>query len=83
MRIHLKGCAQLDSPVDMHGNPIKAGDKLSWDWGDCPPEEVKDWMKEAVFLVENHASGQGLCAVGIHKHLYLHDFRFKYCERQD
>lgn len=69
--------------VDMHGSPIRIGDKLSWDFGDPYYQQkgVEDWMKEPVFVVEKHASGRGLCAVGIHERLYLHDFRFKFCER--
>lgn len=67
----------------MHGTPIKAGDRLSWDFGDpyYQEKDVKDWMKQPVFVVVAHESGNGLCAVGIDKKLYLHDFRFKYCER--
>lgn len=73
----------MQAPVDLHGNPVKIGDKLSWDFGDPFYQEhgVQAWMKEPVFVVEQHANGKGLCAVGINKHLYLHDFRFKFCER--
>lgn len=81
MRVHLAGCSGIQAPVDMHGVPINVGDRLSWDFGDYPAAEVKAWMAEPVFVVEQLASGRGLCAVGIEKQLYLHDFRFKYCKR--
>lgn len=82
MKVHLKGCSGIQAPADRHGVPITVGDRLSWDFGDAPPgTKVEDWMKEAVFVVEEHPSGRGLCAVGIKAQLYLHDFRFRFCER--
>lgn len=82
LEIYINGCSGIISPVDMHGNQIKAGDKLSWDFGDPYYQKngVEEWMKKAIFVVVPHESGSGLCAVGIEKKLYLHDFRFKYCE---
>lgn len=73
----------IQAPVDMHGNLIKAGDKLSWDFGDPYYQRtgVEPWMREPVFVVKQHESGTGFFAVGISKDLFLHDFRFKYCER--
>ena len=37
-------------------------------------------MLTPIFIVKEHSLGDGLCAVGINKDLYLHDFRFKCCE---
>ena len=81
MKIRLKGCSGIQNPVDMHGQAINVGDRLSWDYGDYHQgADVESWMKEPMFVVEPHPSGRGLCAVGIEKPLYLHDFRFKHCE---
>jgi hypothetical protein len=82
MKLYLNGCSCIEAPLDMHGNQIKSGDLLSWDFGDLSKSnmEIEDWMKKPVFKVMCHKSGNGLCAQGINKPLYLHDFRFKYCE---
>ena len=75
---YLFGCKGIDQPLDINGLEIKVGDKLTWDYGDC--NDVKLWMLEPVFIVEPHKSG-GLCAKGINKPLYLHDFRFKHTRK--
>lgn len=82
MKAHFMGCSGIENPVDANGKEIKAGDKLTWDFHDDYYKEtrIEDWMKKPIFLVEQHKSGNGLCATGIEKELYLHDFRFKYCE---
>lgn len=82
MKIYLGGGAGIKNPKDALGNPINIGDKLSWDFHAPHYKEkgVKDWMRKAIFVVEQHQSGKCLCAKGIHKPLYLHDFRFEYCE---
>lgn len=82
LKVYLNGCSGIEKPVDMHGNEISIGDKLSWDYG-CPyyKDKIVPWMKEPIFIVKAHRNGKGLCAEGINKELYLHDFRFKYCER--
>ena len=77
MKVYLNGCSGIKVPRDIDGTIINAGDQLTFDYGDS--DEVKDWMLEAIFKVEAHESG-GLCARGIHKELYLHDFRFKHCK---
>lgn len=83
-KVHLFGCQGIQNPVDMHGEAIEVGDKLSWDFGDTfykDNDRVEDWMKKPIFEVHAHKSGKGLCAKGIEKDFYLHDFRFKYCEK--
>jgi hypothetical protein len=84
IEIHLGGCKGIQDPKDMHGSTINVGDNLSWDYGcdyyQSDPDRIKPWMKEAIFIVKEHESGKGLCATGINKDLYLHDFRFKFCE---
>ena len=77
MQVYFSGCSGIEKPIDINGTPIKKGDQLTWDYGDS--EEINDWMLEPIFIVESHESG-GLCAKGIHKDLYLHDFRFEYCK---
>lgn len=81
-KMYFAGCSGIAAPVDAHNNLIKVGDKLSWNFHEdyYKPEDVDDWMRKAIFIVEEHPSGDGLCAKGIHKELYLHDFKFKYCE---
>lgn len=80
--MYLGGGAGIIKPTDANGVEIKVGDKLTCDFHDDYYKEceVEDWMREAVFIVEDHPSGKCLCGRGIHKELYLHDFRFKYCE---
>jgi len=82
MKIYLGGCSGIDKPVDANGKEITEGCNLTWDFHDEYHQEkgVDDWMKKPIFVVKKHLSGKGLCAVGIDKNLYLHDFRFKYCE---
>jgi hypothetical protein len=77
--MYFKGCSEIKKPADANGKEIKVGDELTWDFHD-DLDEIKDWMRKPIFKVELHPSGKGLCAKGIHKDLYLHDFRFKYCE---
>ena len=81
-KMYLGGCSGIEKPVDMNGIEIKVGDKLSWDYGDDDTNGNKpdEWMVRPIFIVKNHTSGKGLFAQGIHKELYLHDFRFKYCQ---
>jgi hypothetical protein len=76
--VYLNGCSGISDPTDIDGVVIEEGDKLTWDYGDS--DEIKPWMREPVFIVERHKSG-GLCAKGIDKPLYLHDFRFKYTRK--
>jgi hypothetical protein len=78
MKMYLGGCSGIKKPVDLNGVEVNIGDRLSYDYGDS--QEIKDWMKEPIFIVEEHKSGKGLCARGINQKLFLHDFRFKYCE---
>jgi hypothetical protein len=78
MKVYFRGCSGIEKPVDFNGKEIKPGDHLTWDFHD--DIEVSDWMIKPIFVVEKHVSGKGLCARGIHEKLYLHDFRFKYCE---
>lgn len=75
---YLGGCSGVEKPVDINGDAINEGDKLTWDYGDS--DEVKDWMLKPIFVVEAHKSG-GLCARGIERDLYLHDFRFKHTRK--
>jgi len=81
IKAYFNGCKGIQNPLDKNGKVIKVGDKLSWDYGDeRKKSDIKDWMLKPIFKVENHKSGKGLCAKGIDENLYLHDFRFKYCE---
>jgi len=81
VKAYIRGGQWIKNPVDALGNEIKAGDTLTWDFHDnFKPDEVKEWMRRKIFIVQEHSSGKGLCAKGIDKDLYLHDFRFKYCE---
>ena len=82
MEFYIGGCSGIKNPVDAKGKQITEGCKLTWDFHDSHYQKggVKDWMREPVFEVKRHKSGEGLCAVGINKDFYLHDFRFKYCE---
>ena len=81
-KVYLNGCAGIDPLVDMNGEPISIGDQLSWDYGDpyYQKKGVDDWMLGPIFNVVEHKSGRGLCAKGINKDLYLHDFRFEFCK---
>lgn len=72
------GCSGIVTPVDMNGCQIVEGDQLTWDYGDL--SEAQEWMRKPIFTVERHEGG-GLCARGIDKPLFLHDFRFKYTQR--
>lgn len=80
--MYLGGGKGIEKPLDANGNEIKVGDKLTWDFHDECHEEnhIKDWMRKPIFVVEEHPSGKCLCGRGIEKKLYLHDFRFRYCE---
>ena len=78
MSFYFAGCTGIKNPKDWSGVEIKEGDKLSFDYHDM--ESVGDNLKKALFLVEKHPSGDGLCAKGIHRDSYLHDFRFEYCD---
>lgn len=80
--MYLGGGKGIEKPLDANGNEIKVGDKLTWDFHDDYYKEagVKDWMKKPIFVVEEHPTGTCLCGRGIEKELYLHDYRFKYCE---
>lgn len=76
------GCKGIEKPVDANGEYIKEGDLLTWDFHDeyYKKSGIEDWMRKPIFKVEKHKSGKGLCAKGINKDLYLHDFRFVFCE---
>lgn len=91
MKVFFKGTSGIEKPVDINGVEIKAGDLLTWDFGDYesymhkPIEEKR--KHDPFFLVEQHSSGKGLFAESIFpcmgyydKKFYLHDFRFKYCK---
>jgi len=82
MKAYIYGCEGIKNPVDANGKEIHEGDRLTWDFHDdfYKTNGVKEWMKQPIFVVKKDRSGLGLCAVGINKNLYLHDFRFKYCE---
>lgn len=82
VKAYFNGCKGIKNPLDIHGNEIKVGDHLTWDFGDEDQAKapIPDWMRKPIFEVKEHKSGKGLCAFGIHESLYLHDFRFKYCE---
>ena len=83
MEVFLGGCSGIKDPIDANGKKIKEGDQLTWDFHDnfYQKKGVEDWMKRPVFIVEKHESGKGLCAFGItNRNLYLHDFRFEFCE---
>lgn len=83
VKAYLNGCKGIKNPLDMNGDEIKAGDQLTWDFGDphYASAPIPDWMRKPIFVVKEHKSGKGLCATGIYEELYLHDFRFKYCEK--
>lgn len=85
VRLYFGGCKGIKHPRDANGRLIKVGDKLSWDFHErlANGDSVEEWMRDAIFVVEEHRSGNGLCARGIHKGLYLHDFRFRHCEVVD
>ena len=82
IRIYIGGCSGIKNPVDANGKQITVGSKLTWNFHDdyYKGKPVADWMKKPIFIVKEHDSGEGLCAVGIDKDLYLHDFKFEYCE---
>ena len=78
---YLGGSSGIETPLDFIGNEIKVGDNLSWDMHDKFTTEnggIKDWMNKPIFNVKKMESG--FFAEGINEDLYLHDFRFKYCE---
>tara|TARA_R110000850_G_scaffold225263_1_gene350598 strand:+ start:209 stop:454 length:246 start_codon:yes stop_codon:yes gene_type:complete len=77
MKAYFKGCSGIKNPVDFKGHEIKVGDQLSYDYRDCA--DIKAWMKKPAYKVQEHKSG-GLFATGMNNELYLHDFRFEYCE---
>ncbi len=78
LKMYFMGCSGIKNPVDMEGKSISVGDRLSWDYSDLGEDPVP-WMLKPIFIVAEHKSGKGLCAIGIDKDLYLHDFRFQYC----
>lgn len=80
-KVYLGGCSGIKTPVDGNGHKIKDGDLLTWDFLDSD-DTPRSWMTEPVYRVQRHKSG-GFCAVGIHKSLYLHDFRFKFTKKCD
>lgn len=49
-------------------------------WYSGQDKGVDDWMRNPVYIVRQHKSGKGLYAEGLEKDIYLHDFRFKFCE---
>lgn len=92
MKVFFKGGSGIESPVDIEGNEIKAGDKLTTDYGD-----YEDYMKKPIeesrkhepfYLVEQ---GDGFLfaqsievykgSLGSESKFYLHDFRFKFCKK--
>lgn len=79
MKIYLGGCKGIKNPTDLNGDVISVGDRLSWDYA-SRDKEPDNWMLKPIFIVKNHKSGKGLFAEGINKELYLHDFRFEFCE---
>ena len=83
--VYFRSGKGIEDPVDATGRVIKVGDKLTWDFHDPYYQEtgVDDWMKEPIYVVKEHENGYCLCGIGIEKELYLHDFRFKYCEVVD
>lgn len=80
--VYLGGGKGIKEPTDVNGKVVKAGDKLTWDFHDgfYKEDDIEDWMLKPIFIVEEHPSAGCLCGRGIHKELYLHDFRFKFCE---
>lgn len=76
---YFMGCSGITEPVDIEGNIIREGDILTYDYGDSVNQ--KPWMFSPTYVVVKHKSGKGLCAIGVSKDLYLHDFRFKNCKK--
>jgi hypothetical protein len=79
---YFKGGRGLEHPVDFNGREIKVGDMLSYDFHEQREIErpVLDWMRKPIFVVAYNVDKQLFFAQGINEKLYLHDFRFQYCE---
>lgn len=70
---------QFVNITDKNNKDIYDGDILNWDYSGTT--EYNDWMNKPHYIV-TFEDGYRLCGKGIDKEkkLYLHAFRFKYCE---
>jgi len=82
VKMYLNGTSGIVKPCDFDGNEIKVGDILTYDYLSpyFDDQDTTHYINKPVYIVQEHKSGKGLCAVGISQKLYLHDFRFKYCK---
>ena len=79
MKIYLKSGSGIENPVDIDGNKIKVGDKLSWAYGDRG-KDPEEWMLKPIYEVKFNNDEGFYFATGINKELYLHDFRFEFAK---
>lgn len=93
--MYFKGDSGIKNPVDINGDEIKEGDKLTTDYGDYEDymhKPIEEYRKhKAFYLVKINDRGGFFaesiepCAgllKGIDKdnYFFLHDFRFKHCK---
>ena len=95
IKTYFKGDSGIKNPLDINGEEIKEGDKLTTDYGDYEkymPNPIAEYRKhEAFYLVKVNDRGGffaesiDLCKgflKGVDKdnYFFLHDFRFKQCK---
>lgn len=95
IKMYFKGDSGIKNPVDIDGDEINEGDKLTTDYGDYetymgfPIAEHR--KNEPFYLVKKNDKGgfyaesiepcKGILAgIGKDNYFFLHDFRFKHCK---